>query len=190
MIFKSARAINLYLSNCFVEMSTDWDDLHICDIPNFIVTNNNSLNFEGGFEHFCSLQKKEDFYHLANQCLNIIYDFANLSGERFCCVGPFHRFNNYEHWIDLEKFDAFNDLTEQICNEQYLLVQLSQEKNFIGLIIENNFRYFSKISLLFPKSNVLIEPTHNAEIAVYAKDYERTQQLFSSLLDENWYISD
>ncbi len=181
--------IEKFLSDSFINTSTNWEEKSIYGLSHFIISNPKSI--EGGFSQLCTLKEKEAFYHLANQCIDIIYAFAKSIGETICCVGPFHEFDNYEKWSDLDNFDAFNALKMQINKGQYLVVDLLEEETLLNLIVENNFRYFSKISILFPKANVMIEPTHNDEILVVAQNYEKTKNTFLSILDRtDWEVLD
>jgi len=189
LILKSKRVIEKFLSNSFIDTSTNWEKKSVYDFSHFIISNPKSI--EGGFPTLCTIKEKEAFYHLANQCINIIYAFAKSVGETKCCIGPFHEFDNFEKWMDLICFDSFNALKTQLNNEQYLVIELLKEEVILNLIVENNFRYFSKISILFPKANVMIEPTHNSEILIVAQDYHKTKDVFLPILDKtDWEILD
>lgn len=185
---KSRKDLDYFLSNCFIGIIDDWSERSVYDIPHFIITNDKGADFEGGFDSFCGLKKKEEFYHLAGECLDIIYKFADTVGETVCCAGPFLSTENYEHWSNLKEFDAFNTLTEHIKNEQYKVIDLPESQNLVGLIIENNFRYLSQIALLFADTDIIIQPTHNAEILVFAKDCEKAKNLFAEILVNGWFI--
>ncbi len=185
---KSQKDLDYFLSHCFIGIVDDWSERDVYDIPHFIITNGKSVEFEGGFDSLCTLKKKEDFYHLAGECLDIIYKFACAVNESVCCAGPFLGTENYEHWSNLNEFDAFNALAEYIENNEYKVIDLSQSQDLVGLITETNFRYLTQIAFLFADNDVIIQPTHNAEILVLAKDCVKAKELFAEILVNGWHI--
>lgn len=185
---KIRKDLDYFLSNCFIGIIDDWSERSVYDIPHFIITNKKSADFEGGFDSLCSLKKKEEFYSLAGECLDIVYKFADTADETVCCAGPFLDTENYEHWSNLNEYDAFNALTEHIKNEEYKVIDLPESQSLIGLIIENNFRYLSQIAFLFADKDIIIQPTHNAEVLVFAKDCEKAKMMFTEILDNGWFI--
>lgn len=160
----------------------DWEKSYISII--------NDIWWDGGFDSFCLPKEKENFYRITQQALEIILDYAHTLGESMCCVGPFHRFDNYEHWVNKEEYDCFNELKSHIEKDEYLLIDFESNKELLGIILENNFRYLSKISIYFPKTDILLEPGNHTEIFVYAKNLNVLKEdLYKVISPKGWKIA-
>lgn len=190
MIITNKLKIIKYLSNTFVKKSDLWKEKEdYFDFPNFIITNEKWWN--GGFDPLCTLDEKRDFYELAHQALGIILKFAEINGETKCCAGPFHTSKNFVHWKNLNEFDSYNSIRSLIKNKQYFIIDVLEDKNILGLIVENNFRYFSEIGLLFEHADLIIEPTHNSELIIFSEDCEKQKAVFSKIIENtDWKIYD
>ena len=190
MIINNKTQIKNFISKGFVSTSEMWlKKDNIYDFPHFIISNDKW--WDGGYDPLCTIDEKRDFYELAYQSLNIIKKFAEVSGETKCCIGPFHTSNNFTDWSNLNAFDAHNALKTVIRDDQYLIIDIFEDVNIMGLVVENNFRYFSQIGIFFKDSNLLIEPTHNCELIVFSLDCEKFREIFSDILaNSNWKICD
>lgn len=187
MIINDKKKVRNFLDDSLINCESWQKKDDYFDFPNFIILNDEWWN--GGFEPSCTIEEKRNFYEIANQALGIITDFAKYCDETNCCIGPFHTSYNFRDWKNLKEFDSYNALKSLINNRQYLIVDVLEDTCLMGLIVENNFRYFSEIGLLFRKSNVLIEPTHNSEIIVFSDDCEKYKSIFSDIIkNTGWKI--
>lgn len=170
MIMKNNRIIKKYIKKkwCFSD-DFNFDSLNetIC----FFIQND--MWWHGGFDTLCLPKEKAKFYDLVDQTLTIILEYADINEEKFACIGPFNQQENYEFWTNKEEFDSFNELKEHIKNNEYLLIDIESNKELLGLVIETNYRYLTQISILFPKSDVLIYPNHSTELLVYSVDSQK-----------------
>ena len=166
-------------------ISNDW----FCDLINEDIVPylfiSNDVWYDDGFDTFCLPETKADFYNMVQQVLDIIMNFADKFGENNCYIGPFHNVNSYEHWANKEQFDCFNELKKHIKNDDYLSVDIAENKELIGLIIENNFRYLSQISMCFPKTQILVRPTHHTEVIVYSREIDKFKDTMAEIVNSN-----
>ena len=158
-------------------------------VPYFFISND--VWFDDGFEGLCLPETKATFYNYVQQVLDIILSFAYKEEESKCYIGPFHNVDNYERWTNKEEFDCFNELKNHIANNDYFEINVAENKELLGLLIENNFRCLTKISICFPKNNILLRPTHHMEVIVYS---QQKNQTMNSLLDivylKKWKLID
>lgn len=172
-------------------VNDDW----FCDLTNEdilpYVFISNDVGFDDGFDSFCSPETKAIFYNMVQQMLDIFLDFADKLDESKCFVGPFHNINNYEHWTNKEEFDCFNELKKHIKNDAYLEVGQTENKELIGLIIENNFRHLTQISICFPKTSILVRPTHHMETIVYSRHFDKYKNILAEIVkSKGWKLID
>lgn len=161
------------------------EDLY--DFPNFLVSSPNWL--QDGFDKFSPVCEKIKFYKIIEDLVNIILAVAKESGDETICAGPYFRGKNLYDWKGMEKYDSFNALCELLKNKEYKLLKISEDENIIGLITENNLRYFSSVSFFLKNADMLILPTHNSELIVFSPDLASAKEkIEKTVLGTSWEV--
>ena len=138
-----------------------------CESPIYISSNK---FWDGGITCDSSLEEKSSFYDIAKKMSYITKDIILELNESIFIGKTFCENNEiYAHWSDLKKHEFFRTISQTISPKKHYKLTLPNDCNIIDLIIESNFRYFSYISLYFPKNNIICLPTCHTELLIYTQ---------------------
>lgn len=189
MSIRNQELIKKYIDKKSSFLCEEWYDMDIIENDRACLCVLNDVWWEGGYERFCLPSEKEKFYRITQQALDILLEYARSLGEKICCIGPFHCYENFEHWSNKEDFDCFNELKEHIKNDEYIILNMESNKELLGLIIENGFRYLSCVCVYLPKNDILIEPDNHTQLFVYSNDLESLKEgLNKVVVPKGWRV--
>ena len=127
-------------------------------------------DWDGGDIWSMSLKEKSEFYHDATQLSMLLFDIFSLYNEEEIVIGPFFYGSNYCAWKNLNKIDLIKYLKKQLKPKQYLSLNCQKDITVIENVIEANMRYLTRICVMLPFRNVLIEIGHHTSFLIYSED--------------------
>ena len=134
--------------------------------------------WDGGITISNSLNEKTEFYLLANKMSDIVKEFfakEKIYVADFLCENS----TMYFKWCDRKNHEIFRTMNKIFKKGKCYELTVAEDTDFIDLIIESNFRYFSNISFYLPNLNIVFQPTCHTEILVYC--LEESKNVFNSL---------
>ena len=145
---------------------------YVCENPSVRISLTDFF-MEAGFQDSGNIQEKYEFYAGAIKLVNFIKLISDVINEETVFAGSFikHQKNYYE-WKNIKKFDAYNNLRENLGQNEIKNISIVNS-NFVDLIVECNLRYFSRIMLYFPDNRIFIRP----DVHCYLEVYGSTEQL-------------
>ena len=150
------------------------DDFYFISCKNF---------WDGGFETSASLEEKYSFYKLANKFSNIIKEILiELKDDVIIGKTISEKSYIFEKWSDINRYDAFMNLTENINKHSHYLINIKNDGNIIDYIVENNFRYLTCIDLYLLNNKIIIQPTCHSEVIIYAENYTKIIPIVQNIL--------
>lgn len=181
MIIKNKKEVSSYINGTFIKTSKEWKNRQEWyGFDSFMLTNPKWWN--GGFKPDCTAEEKASFYNMVNETVHLILKFAEAYNDESICIGPFVMGTNFAEWKDLDKYDSFHAMKDFIDNRQYALIKTNDDINIIGLIVENNFRYFTHIGILLKNANTVIYPTHNTEIMFFSDSIQSVSKTVTDII--------
>ena len=129
-----------------------------------------------------SLKTKAEFYDVASQLSNIMFDIFGFYHEEDLCIGPFFERSNYCKWKDINTFNLVQRLKLQIKSKKYYLVNIKKDKMLIENLIEGNMRYLTQSCFYLPSKQILVQVGHHTAFIAYSKDLETLNDEFANIV--------
>lgn len=142
----------------------------------------NEKDWDGGRISEMSLKTKSEFYDVASQMSNILFDIFDFYDEEDICVGPFFEISNYCKWKDIDIFNLVQELKSQLKPKQYYLANIKEDKMLIENLIEGNMRYLTQSCFYLSSKQILIQVGHHTAFIAYSKDLDILNNDFANII--------
>lgn len=142
----------------------------------------NEKDWDGGRISEMSLKTKSEFYDVASQMSNILFDIFDFYDEEDICVGPFFEISNYCKWTDIDIFNLVQELKSQLKPKQYYLANIKEDKMLIENLIEGNMRYLTQTCFYLSSKQILIQVGHHTAFIAYSKDLDILNNDFVNII--------
>lgn len=144
----------------------------------------NEKDWEGGRINEMSLKTKTEFYNVASQLSDILFDIFDFYHERNICIGPFFELSNYCHWSNVDNFNLVQELKPQLKPEYYYAADIEEDKMLIENIIEGNMRYLTQSCFYLPSKQILIKVGHHTAFIAFSKNLATLNNEFSNIIKD------
>lgn len=127
--------------------------------------------WDGGIRTDSALKDKAEFYSMAEKMSGIVKEIILSLNEEPIIGKPFCEYGEaYEQWSDLNSYELFREVSDRIKENKCYKLSLPEDNDIIDLIVESNFKYFTRLSLYLPVSNIIIRPSCHTEVLVYSQN--------------------
>lgn len=157
------------------------DYIENIDTDTYIIVYNEN-DWEGGRTNEMSLKTKSEFYGVASQLSNILFDIFNFYNEEDICIGPFFEISNYCKWKNIDVFNLVQQLKLQVKQKKYYLANIKKDKMLIENLIEGNMRYLTQSCFYLPSKRILVQVGHHTAFIAYSKDFETLNAEFTNIV--------
>ena len=165
-------------------------DININDInmETYVIVYNEK-DWEGGRISEMSLKTKAEFYDVADQLSNILFDIFESCCEENIYIGSFLEISNYCKWKNIDDFDLVQELKMQLKPKKYYVANAKEDKMLIEKLIEGNMRYLTQCCFYLPYKQILIQVGHHTAFIAYSKDLEALNNEFADIVKKysGWY---
>lgn len=160
------------MKTVFMRSAIEKEFSYVCENPSVRISLTDFF-MESGFQDNGNIQEKYEFYAGAIKLVNFIKLISDVINEKMVLVGSFvkHQKNYYE-WKNIKKFDAYNNLRENLGQNEIKNINIENSK-LVDLIVECNLRYFSRIMFYLPENKIFIRP----DVHCYLEIYGSSEQL-------------
>lgn len=129
-----------------------------------------------------SLKTKSEFYAVASQLSDILFEAFDFYHEENIYIGPFLEMSNYCKWKDINSFNLVQELKSQLKPKKYYLANVKKDKALIEKLIEENMRYLTQSYFYLQSKQILIQVGHNAAFLAFSKDLDVLNNEFASII--------
>ena len=144
----------------------------------------NEKDWEGGRISEMSLKTRSEFYDIASQLSDILFDIFDFYHEESVCIGPFLEMSNYCNWANIDDFDLVQELKTELKSAYYYLADIKEDKMLIEDLIEGNMRYLTQSCFYLPSEKILIQVGHHTAFIAYSKDLEALNNEFAGIINK------
>lgn len=141
-----------------------------------------NVQMEAGFGKTARAEEKKKFYEIVELYSELLSSVIELFGETEIYVGNFCSGKNYKSWKDMNRYDAYRSLRKILGRIGTIKIGVN-EKSVMELILECNFRYFSNVTLFFPKHEFFVKADEHSYLAFMMN--EKDQKLLQVFLKDN-----
>ncbi len=145
----------------------------------------NEKDWEGGTINELSLKTKSEFYYVASQLSDILFDIFDFYHEENILVGPFIEFSNYCKWKNIDDFNLVKELKSQLKPKEYYSLNVKKEKTLIEKIIEGNMCYLTQSCFYLPSKQMLIQVGHHTAFIAFSKDLQVLNNELTNIIENN-----
>lgn len=142
----------------------------------------NEKDWDGGKISEMSLKVKAEFYDIASQLSNILFDMFDFYREENIYIGPFFEISNYCKWKNIDDFDLVQELKMQLKPKKYYTANIKEDKMLIEKLIEGNMRYLTQSCFYLPSKQILMQVGHHTAFIAYSKDLEALNNEFADIV--------
>lgn len=129
-----------------------------------------------------SLKTKSEFYAVASQLSDILFEAFDFYHEENIYIGPFLEMSNYCKWKDINSFNLVQELKSQLKPKKYYLANVKKDKALIEKLIEENMRYLTQSYFYLQSKQILIQVGYNAAFLAFSKDLDVLNNEFASII--------
>lgn len=159
-------------------------DIKTFDLDTYILVYNEK-DWDGGRICEMSLKTKSDFFDIASQMSDVLFDIFDFYGEENIIVGPFNELSNYCRWKNINDFELVQELKQQLKPKKYYLVNTEEDKALIEKLIEGNMRYLTQVYFYLPTKQILIQAGHHTAFAAYSENLETLNSELTSIISNH-----
>ncbi len=156
------------------------------DVPEFdedkYVLVYNEKDWEAGLLNEMTLKTKAEFYDIASQLSDILFDIFDFYHEENICIGPFLEASNYCHWKDIDDFKLVKELKEDLKPKNYYSANVKEDKMLIEKIILGNMNYLTQPYFYLESKQLLLQVGHHTSFIAYSKDLEALNNDFANII--------
>lgn len=156
-------------------------NINITDADTYVIVYNEK-DWEGGRISEMPLKTKAEFYHVASQLSNVLFDIFDFYREEDICIGPFFELSNYCRRKDVNAFNLVQELKVQIKPKNYYWANSKEDKELIEKLIEENMRYLTQACFYLPAKQILLQVGHHTAFIAYSKDLEALNNEFADIV--------
>lgn len=156
-------------------------DVNDIDTDTYVIVYNEN-DWEGGQISEMSLKNKSEFYDIASQLSNILFDIFNFYHEKQIYIGPFFEMSNYCKWKNIDVFNLVQQLKSQLKSKEYYLANIEDDKLLIENLVEGNMRYLTQACFYLPSKEILIQVGHHTAFIAYSEDLEVLNNEFAYII--------
>ena len=142
----------------------------------------NEKDWDGGRISEMSLKTKSEFYNIASQLSNILFDIFDFYHEENICIGPFHEMSNYCKWKNIDTFNLVQELKQQLKPKKYYQINIKDDKMLIENLIEGNMRYLTQSCFYLPSKQILIQVGHHTAFIAFSNNLEALNNEFANII--------
>ncbi len=146
------------------------------------VTVYNEKDWEGGIINEMSLKTKTEFYYVASQLSDILFDIFNFYHEENILIGPFIEISNYCKWKNIDDFNLVKNLKLKLKPKKYYSANVNKDKMAIENILEGNMSYLTQSCFYLPSKQILIQVGHHTAFIAFSKDLEVLNNEFANII--------
>ena len=157
--------------------------INIADTDTYVLVYNEK-DWEGGRISEMSLKTRSEFYDIASQLSDILFDIFDFYHEESVCIGPFLEMSNYCNWANIDDFDLVQELKIELKPAYYYLADIKEDKMLIEELIEGNMRYLTQSCFYLPSEKILIQVGHHTAFIAYSKDLEVLNKEFAGIISK------
>lgn len=156
-------------------------DINKIDTDTYVIVYNEK-DWDGGKISEMPLKIKSEFYDIASQLSNILFDIFDFYHEENICIGPFLEISNYCKWKNINVFNLVQELKLQLKPKKYYLANIKKDKMLIENLIEGNMRYLTQSYFYLPSKEILIQVGHHTAFIAFSKDLEVLNNEFADIV--------
>ncbi len=156
-------------------------NINITDTDKYVIVYNEK-DWEGGRISEMSLKTKSEFFDIASQMSDILFDIFDFYHEENICIGPFNELSNYCHWTNIDDFNLVQELKTQLKPKSYYTADVKEDKMLIENVTEGNMRYLTQSYFYLPSKQILIQVGHHTAFIAFAKDLEALNNEFADIV--------